>query len=78
MNLVGRGGHNEADASLSLRPTHVSREHELDRYGNQEKIRYGLEEKTTREELMAVRSFLIEAKSRFPAIGEGLLKASIS
>ena len=49
---------------------------QLEQYSDEEKIRYGREEKTTREGLMAAQSHLIEAKSGFPIIKEGLLRAS--
>jgi len=47
---------------------------ELERYSDQENIRYAQEEKTTKEQLDTVRSCLAQARSRFPAIEESLRK----
>jgi len=55
---------------------HALSSRRLERYSDEEKIRYGLEEKTTMDGLMVAQSYLIEAKSRFPATREGLLEAS--
>jgi hypothetical protein len=49
---------------------------QLELYNDHEKTCYAHEEKTTREQFEATRSYLIEARGRFPVIKEGLLKAS--
>jgi len=57
---------------------HMLGSRELERCGDHERIQYAHEEKATREQLEATRSYLIQAKNRFPAIEEALLKASVS